>query len=461
MKRILLFSSAILAFTAGGSRASTTDPVPPTPPPAVKPEAEPLLKASDVKSLSKLFTDYFEARLDDDLKKMSKSYAALDKKLDSVAKSKKVESMLISPVDLRTVYGSPTRPEKSLKKGNFYKKDFTISVQARDAKYEYLLYLPKNYNHNASVPLILCLHPDMSRLDEVKKWAAKAYPSELAEKAIIVIPLNVGDAQTAWSTIDGRMLSFFSMRDVTMKYNVDRLKVFLDAHGGTALAATEYATGYPGMFTTVIFRGLVEMPPTENLANARNIPFVLLAAGGEGGGNDLLEEFAEEAKAKGVEASVVGDSGVAADGAIEVSGVEVLTNLVDQSKKDPAPEKVVFTTHSHEYVNAYWLHLLRMEVTQDKPVTIKGEINRATNEIHITTPPEVTEFRVYLNDEIVDMGKTIKLVHTIESEESPEAVVRFEGTKNRNLERSLTSWFLNLSGNYGEVYTNLIDVQVP
>ncbi|MFH0946629.1 MAG: hypothetical protein V2A76_15655 [Planctomycetota bacterium] len=257
----------------------------------------------------------------------------------------------------------------------------------------------------------------------------------------------------------GMYAAFFTIMDMTLKYNINRLGIFLDGHASTAQAATEYAVGNPGVFTAVICRHLDSAPSAKNLENARNIRFLLLSPA-EGDGAKLVADFAEEAKSKGVEAEVVTAS-IGEDGMPDEVGQTALANLLSNTTKKTAPERIQFTTSSQEKVNAYWLHLLKMEVSEDRPITVKAEIDRAANEIRVTTPPDVRMFRVYLNDDLIDMGKSIRLVHTVIKDDTPEATVRFEGTKPRSLEKAQTIWFDNLSGNFGEVYTNFIEVEIP
>jgi hypothetical protein len=259
--------------------------------------------------------------------------------------------------------------------------------------------------------------------------------------------------------MEGRYLAFFTILQMSLNYNINRLALFLDGSAGTAQAATEYAIGYPGQFTAVICRHLDSAPATDYLENARNIKFLLLAPA-EGDGAKLVSDFAEEAKAKGVETQLV-NAGIDENGAPDEAGVAALVELIGGTTKVTAPGRIHFTTRSSAYVNAYWLHLLEMELSEDSPITVEAEVDRAANEIRVKTPPDVRKFRVYLNDDLVDLGKSVKLVHTVVKDDAPESTVRFEGTKTRNLETSLDVWFYNLSGNFGEVYTNFIDVEVP
>ncbi len=427
---------------------------------------EPLLKGPDAKALAKLFADYFGACLDNDVKGRVKSYDALAAKLDSVSKAKRVETLLASMPDLRQAFGgAPVREEESPKKGSFYEKSFTARLPlGEERELSYLLWLPRDYTTGREpYPIFLCLHPDLDRLDEAKNWAKRAYPEALAKVGVVVVPLNMGKNKVDWESRDGRILALFCVRDVAVKYNVDRLKLFIEGHGATARAVTDYVTSFPGLFTAAVFRGLEAVPNTDLLANARPVPFLVLTPPDTEGAEDpasLAANFAEEAKSKGVTVNVV-EAQPGAEGDPGEQGIAALTELVAATKKTTAPERIQFETRTEEHVNAHWLKLDRMAVSAEEPVRVEAEVIRTKNEIHVKATRNVEKFTIYLNDELVDMGKTVKVLYSVLGGEEGEPKVCFEGTKKRNLEQALTIWFDNLSGNFGEVYTNFIEVQVP
>ncbi len=422
--------------------------------------ADPLLAGREQQALLTLFAEYFLARLQSDYRGMAKAYEALEKKMDATAKGKKVDTLLVSPADLRAIYGAPVEPEKRIKKGFFDEKDGLVPLAAgKESKFEYLIRLPRDYRPDVATPTIVTLHPDMDRLDLIKKWAQRAFPDAVADVAIIVIPLNYGPNRTDWTTLEGRMISFFSLRDVFKKYAVDRLHTFLEGHGGSSEAAVRYAIGYPGMFSGIVLRGLDAEPPSDLFVNIRNVPILTLAPE-SGDEAQIINSFVDAAKAAGVETKVV-TTVIEEDGFPGESGAAAIVEALTGPPKNPTPKKLKFTTSSTEFINVFWLHLTSLEVSPEKPVTVEAEIVSESNEIHVKTPPNVTGFTVYLNDDLVDMGKTIKLVHTVVDGDTSNSTVRFEGTKVRSFEKSLTNWFEVHSGNFGEVYTNTIEVEVP
>ncbi|MFG0319208.1 MAG: hypothetical protein ACF8XB_18180 [Planctomycetota bacterium JB042] len=425
-------------------------------------EATPLLKDREVKKLADLFADYFRSRAEEDYKGMSKSFEKLEKQLESTARSKKVDSLLVSPVDLRAAFSAPMFPDKRPKKGFLTERSAEFPLAAGQVmKVDYLLQLPKGYRPDTPSPCILALPPAKDRLDQLKNWAEKAYPDALTETAMVVIPYRES-GNIDWMSEEGRQLAFFAFTDVYKQYHVDRLKLFLEGHGPTGPAAVDFASALPTLFSGVILRSFDQAPDTTLLGNADHLPFLLLSAG-EDDAKRLVAEFADEAKAKGVSATIV-DATIEEDGGADEASIAKVAEFLTGTRKDVAPKRVTITVPTVVQSSSYWISLAHPDQIFDpeKPISLEAEVFSESNEFRVKTPSSVLGFTIYLNDELVDMGKPIKVVHTVVTDEGEgEAKTLFEGTKARNFEFALQSWFLNLSGNIGEVYTNSIDVEVP
>lgn len=417
-----------------------------------------LLDKNDRKKVGEMLATYFAAREKDDPKALAKAYDALDKKMKEVAKAKKVETVLSSAPDVRAVFPSPPEPEPTVKKGAWVEFGSKERVGAQDFEYKYLLRAPKSYDAAVPSTLIVALHPPLTKPEDLKKWAAAAYPDSLADQAIVLVPYYFEDGSN-WSSPVGRQRAFFSLNRVLARFHVDQLKVFLDGDGASAAPASEYVTSMPSCFAAVILRRPEGLAAGDQLANARNLKHLLLAVG-EGDGAKACSTFADDAKAKGVEATVV-PSGIAETGAPTDAGLAAIGALLAETSKAVAPKRLHFTTKSDLFLGSYWLVLTNAEFAPGQAITVEAEVNTASNEIHVKTPPSVKAFKIYLNHDLVDMGKPIKVVHTVQTGEQADTQVRFNGTRRANLEKALKYWFENASGNYGEVYTNEIEVTVP
>jgi len=324
---------------------------------------------------------------------------------------------------------------------------------------------PRSYKDTESFPIILFLHgavSDPDKIDDEVEDAIKAaYTSDLLDTVFVLAPMM--KSGTDWMSMEGRMHAFFALLDAQASYSLDRLNVFVDGVREGALAATQYAAAYPGNFSGAIVRNMVGTPGETLLSNAQHVS-MLLVSPKSGDSADLMTQFADTAKANQIANVSVVQAEFGEDDAPGDEALAAITKFVQESTKQVAPDKVQFTTDTLELANAYWLHLTNFKTSDAKPITVRGEINRATNEITVATPPRVASFIVYVNDDLVDMGKTIKVIHKITAEgedEEGETEVVFEGSLDRSLDRALTLWFENRSGNLGEVYTNWIEVEVP
>lgn len=435
-------------------------------------QGTPLVPDRDRSKLAELFSDYFLAKKQLDYKAIGKTYETLVKDLDKRASKAKVDTLLVSPADMRSVFGFAIDPPKSIKKGVIRENSGSQNLRNGTFKYRYLLRPPKDYKDKESFPIVVFLHgaiEDPEKIDkEVEEAIKAAYPADMLDQTFVLAPLltsgsaDEGPVVTDWMSIEGRMSAFFSLLEVQTGYSINQLRVFIDGSREGALASIQYAAAYPGSFCGAILRRMVGSPGEATLANAQHVALLMIAPK-SGDSADLMTQFADTAKANQINSVSVVQTDFAEWDAPDDAALGAIAKFIAETKKQVAPDKIQFTTTSDEYTNAYWLHLIIFDVSADKPITVKAEIDRATNEITVETPSQVGLFRVYVNDDLVDMGKTIKVIYKITGGEDADAktVVGFEGSIDRSLDRALTIWFDGRSGNRGEVYTNWIEVEVP
>ncbi len=414
-----------------------------------------LLKPSDRDAVAALFADYFKQKSEGrDLKKIASSLDKLEADLEKRAKSLKIVTLLDSTADMRSAMNSPYRPDKNVKKGFFTESSINEMLPSGKTEVKYLYRLPNKYSDKLLYPAIIALPPKIEKVDAVKKWADAAFPEAISESTVIIVPLNL--KSVAWSSLDGRITAFFPLREAIAAYAVDRGRVFLDGSMDAAPIVPLYLTEHPGIFAGGILREPDAAPATTLLSNARSEPMLLVhAAGGEAA--NVLKQFEQDCTAAGVKTTSV-ESPVEASGKAGDAGAAAIAKFVAETKKVYTPRDIKFTTVSSQSVNCYWLELLKFEASESKPVTVEASVDRTTNEIRITAPPQVTEVAIYLNQDLVDMGKEIKVLVTDKSGETPKSVTRYNGRKGPVLDSALAFWFSNRTGNYGEVYTNSINV---
>lgn len=420
----------------------------------------PLLEKAERKPILESMTKYQQAYLDKHhdtkaLKEISGLFADLTKKLEDAAKKKKVDTLLASPADLRILFAVPVRPEASPKKDAYYDQEFLFDDGQTKEKLKYLLRVPKSYTAGEALPIVLVLHPPMKRADEVKKWVTAAIPATVTEQSIVLVPMNI-DNPADWNSGLGHIRAIVPFNPTWTKLWVDRTRLFVFGSGASAAAAVDYATFFPGLFAGAILGQPSSAPTVSKLPTARYLPMLCLAAG-SGDSGQIATSFADEMKKAGGTANVV-TSEVDAAGAFDAPGQEAFTKFIAETRKDVAPKKVALVTDSDACVNAYWFRVDNVDVKPGEVARMDAEVDPATNEIRVTTPSSVRGFHIYLNDELVDMGKTIKVVHVVAGKD--DAKVVFEGTKTRSFNNAIELWMNAAHGNFGEAYTNAIDITI-
>lgn len=425
--------------------------------------ADSVIDKGDRDALSDMFSQWFGARAKSNedpkqLKAQVKAYDDLKGKLADIQKKKKIDP-LASPAELRSVMSTPWDPEKTPQKGRLWERD--VEPGNKKGSPKYLLWLPKNYSVDVPTPIVVALHPPLKKAEDVKKWATEAFPAAISDVAMIVIPVNA-ENPIDWNSEPGHARVLVCIAETAKHFHVDRLRVFLDGDGAAAPAAVGFATAFPSMLTGVIVRRPESAPPSDQLENLRAMKIQIVAPTDEAMAK-TANAFAEDAKAKGVEATVTssqfGGVGSAGD-----AGTQAIASFVTSTTKNLTPKKLRFLAKARGF-DAYWLH-----ADGDIPKTgmfwIEAEVFKETNEIKISSPQGLRSFQIFLNDDVVDMGKSVKVLYEVvkkdaegkETREGPK--VCFEGTKPRKLDYVLDKWFWNPAANYGEVYTYFIDVSL-
>ncbi len=146
----------------------------------------------------------------------------------------------------------------------YFEKEIIRSVKAN-----YLLYLPKDYNTSEKKwPLILYLHGNMGRGDDLKKISWYPVPKMLSQNdsiPFIVVspqcPLN-----DTWTDTD---LLISLLDDVISKYSVDTSRVYLTGYSMGGSGVWNLASKYPERFAAIApmsgFANPILAPRLKNL----------------------------------------------------------------------------------------------------------------------------------------------------------------------------------------------------
>jgi hypothetical protein len=172
---------------------------------------------------------------------------------------------------------------------------------------------------------------------------------------------------------------------------VDHNRRYL-AGSGKGFAAVEVtATSFPHVFAGLIGVGDVSITDVSVLNNFRSLPSLYLK-GGEG--------------AKAIEAKL-GELGFSNAKVEPEGGVAQAWEWMGNTPRTAHPQEITFTPKSDYARSVYWLSFVGFQVSEGPRVNAKAD--RATNTITVDAE-KIADIVVYLNDELVDMDKPVKII---------------------------------------------------
>lgn len=364
-------------------------------------------------------------------------------------------------------------------------KDDELKVLERafDGGLKVFVSAPKDYKKRPS-PVILALHPAENEsnvkvkelrkssdiVKEVKAWVASAYPQEVLDSAIVVVPIldlarmnddGLTASRARWDDMEGIKWAVVALTDLVLNGAPhDPSRLFIDGHGDRgSLAVTRVCSEFPSMLTGAVVRGA----PADNadFRNCKGMPLLFVG--------EACQAFADTWSQKDgyaithVEQITTADGDPEAaenpeEGKVGFDGAAFASWLNQgENTKNYAPPRVELYT-TNPFASTYWLRLNGFTLIEDvRTAEIIGEIDKDENRITITTNPLVRGFTVSLNDEILDLDKEITIVHKKAGDEG-DGEVRFQGTAKRSFEDLLKYFYYKAHGNYGEAY--LLEIAV-
>ncbi len=413
--------------------ATTRPPAPPRPADSAEPASP--NGQSDVRSspverrrlgaLRDVIAGYFRARAEEDYRGMTRGVERIRAFGDVAA---------LPPRDLRYVLSAPIFPDHRAPRGTVLERSAEFRLAAgRTLQVRYLLSVPgcrsgsKRFlggnTEKTSSPCVLLL-PPRGRSDALRTWFEETVPRALREVAFVIAPdpARYGGPDVEWDSEEGRQRAFFAFTDVSKQFDVDRGRLFLD---GTVENVDPFAADLPMLFCGVVRRGGIGRVPdgSPNVGHLHRIDL-------EGWDDDRpFDTF--------------------------VAGLE----------KRFAPTALDWTSSTTVQSSAYWLSLSHPDQRFDpaRPLRVKASVHRATNTFHVAADPRVLGYTIHLNDDLVDLDRPVRVVHSTlnaDGTTADDARTVFEGTKERSLEFALQCWFLNLSGNLGEAYVHSIEIEL-
>ncbi|NQT63128.1 MAG: dienelactone hydrolase family protein [Candidatus Marinimicrobia bacterium] len=135
---------------------------------------------------------------------------------------------------------------------------------SREVEDNYLLYLPKQYEKNASWPLLIFLHGSGSAIEDIEKIRVggppKRFEDGMDSEFILLAPQL--HANLPWDV--ERVLAL--IQKVSNDYNVDATRIYLTGLSRGGFGAWELAVSNPDMFAAVAPIAARDIPGVERLA---------------------------------------------------------------------------------------------------------------------------------------------------------------------------------------------------
>jgi hypothetical protein len=457
------------------------DPLP-TPDPGAEPR--PGLELSDKKlaiserlvgEVADLVRDYYDQRLADRPLRAMEGLGELSRKLlDAIPEGLAAEDSLANVEAWREILRRgflDRKPRRLAATGRFTLKPMAlpppVKPQSRIAKRIYdgslkVYYsVPKDFKEQL-YPVVVVMHPQFEdqpmplrdlltsaqMCKTMLEWAKDSYPSKLLEKAIVVVPVldhveidpESGLAyRPRWDSRTGVEWLFTAVREIILRgCPHDPSRFFWDGHQQAAAAALQLCQRFPSLQTGAILRGLLD--EQADLTNCEGMAFLTTDA--------PLKELADRWAKEGYRFRHVEDL-----------AAEQLLDWMQKNPKDYGPQTVTVRCSSMAYGAAYWLRIVELDRMLEGPVTLVGELNNKANEISVTASPGIRKFILYLNDNLLDLDKPIRVL--VRAEQDAPGDWLFEGHCKRSLQEALDLNFDRTHGNAGELYVAHIMIERP
>lgn len=354
-----------------------------------------------------------------------------------------------------------------------------------DNKLKAFVSVPGDFT-KVAYPLIIGLHPvepENRVLKEMKKskqivaeaeqWAKASYSKELLSSAIVIVPVmdfaqrgtdGVAFVRPQWDSEVGLHCVFSGVvkEIVTKNLNFDPRRIYLDGQGAGAIAALTYCSQFPGLTTGCIVRNIV--PEKMQFENCVGTPILLLGKATQPlydewkGKEGFLLELPTERK------MVAGPDGVEREESMPKESLDDATLvkwMTDHPKVFEPKILMLRADRFPDHANSYWLSVTEEDSAKEGvPIVVDAVIDREKNQISVVTNERVKRFEIFLNDEMLDLSKEVRVLHRRAGEgDAAVETERFKGTVKRSIVDML-EWAYNGHTNAGDVYVALITVEL-
>jgi hypothetical protein len=471
---------AAVALLFGLGAPLVQDPAKPVP---AKSDTAPVatLGASNVDKLGKMVRSYYGYLDQESLAKAKKDLDKLVDESGKIAKAQKLADPLLALEDWReivkrgltvekpTVSFSSLRAELKLVALPEDQTPVKTGLDAKDLqgvfdnKLKAFVSVPSDFA-KVAYPVVVGLHPlqdevhalkDMKKskdvIEEVDRWSKATYSKEFLAKAIVICPVmdlvvrssdQVSYARPHWESDEGAAWVFRALsRIIFPNVNYDPRRVFLDGSGSGSAAALLFCAQFPGLQTGAIARGPV--PEKIDFENCLGTPILLV----------------------GPDAKAFGDTWKGKDGFLvetkdSLDDATLLQWMTDHPKVF-APKRITLKTNRLEFASSYWFKVTDQDRSKEgMGFVVDAVVDRDKNTITVVTNEKVKAFEIYLNDDLLDLSKEVRVVHRRSGAADAPEIEKFKGVLKRAVEDALEWAFKGSYGNTGEVYTACIQVEL-
>ena len=362
--------------------------------PALAAPLEELLKPADHESLGKKIALYFDAKQAN--AGIDKAKEALSKEIEGLRKKTKGRDPLALSADLgKALWQSFAYGTKDIAASKVKTYTFKAGYYGEKSQLSFAIWVPTKYDPKKPYPLILCI-PDKGVKPEqhiTEKWIDK----ETRENALIVA-VSMPEDVKQWSEPGspeqpgGFSNMMLTMREIRGKYAIDFDRVFVAGRGEGVAAALAITGRAPDRFAGVIGRSGDLDTPVPAVENFKNLPTFF------GGAGANATTFGENCTKAGYNNCTI---------KAEASDADVWAWIRDHPRVSN-PADVVLAPGKELPIKAYWLEVPRSDYKD--PEIIKATIDKAANLITIDASAGITKVTLYLNDDLVDLDKEVKVI---------------------------------------------------
>jgi hypothetical protein len=485
---------------APGQGTPKEKPAPPTP----------SLGAANIEQISRLVRVYY-SELDAQHPEPKKVKKALEKVIEETgkaAKSQKLSDPLVAVDDWREILRLAFTLEKPVTNPSTYGRAKLSKVTLEspinpgalakelgtvfDLKLKVLVSVPVDFA-KVNYPVLLALHPSDSEIgkglssmkkgkeieDAATAWATATYSKELLAKAIVVVPIldcvkrgedGISFSRPAWDSRDGIDWAMKALQEVVLKaLNYDCKRIFIDGSGSGAAAAVDFCARYPGLQTGAIVRGAPPADPDflQRFENAAGTPILFV-----GGNKEKVKVKAPDTGEEKEEEKIVPFAKTLLDKYATAEGFSpllvqkdvlddaTLLSWLGEHPKVFAPKKIRLRASEAAYAESYWLVVKDYDANDEgDPIFIEAVADREKNEITVVTNKKVKAFGVFLNDDVLDLSREVRILHR-RADDQAEAKELFKGLLKRGTEDTLDNYYYRPYCNTSEFYVASKSIEI-